>query len=202
MSKAKYNNKLLGSGILLALTSSMCCIMPMLALFGTAGSAVTMFSWVAPLRPYLLAATVLILGVTFYQAYKPVAKDDCGCAERRTGMQSKSFLWIVTILSIGFSTFPYYGPYFQKNVQRQSKANISNVQQTVIQIQGMSCAACEGHVNRALQERKGVQEVTTSYAKGESVVKFDSTQISIRQLANTIQSETGYKVTNVKTDVN
>jgi mercuric ion transport protein len=202
MSKAKHNNKLLGSGIILAFTSSLCCIIPLLALFGTVGSAVSMFSWVEPLRPYLLAATALVLGIAFYRAYKPVTKDDCGCTEKKTGMQSKTFLWIITILSIGLSTFPYYMPYFQKAAPNHVIVPKSNLQKTVILIQGMSCAACEGHVNHALQEKKGVQKVTTSYAKGESVVSFDNTQISLRQLKDAIERETGYKVINIKTDVN
>lgn len=78
MSKTKNNRLLLGSGLLLALTSSLCCIVPVLAIVGGAGGAVSAFSWAAPLRPYLLAATVLTLGVAFYQAYKPQRKDECG----------------------------------------------------------------------------------------------------------------------------
>jgi mercuric ion transport protein len=202
MRKAKHYNKLLGSGIILAFTSSLCCIVPLLALFGTVGSAVSMFSWVEPLRPYLLAATALVLGIAFYRAYKPVAKDDCGCAEKKTGMQSKTFLWIITILSIGLSAFPYYIPYFKTTTPNHVMVSNSNLQKTVIRIQGMSCAACEGHVNHALQEKKGVQKVITSYAKGESVVSFDNTQISLLQLKDAIERETGYKVINIKTDVN
>jgi len=202
MIKAKNHNKLLGSGIILAFISSLCCITPILALIGTVGSAVSIFSWIEPLRPYLLAATALVLCIAFYNVYKPAAKDDCGCAGKKPIMQSKTFLWIITILSIGLSTFPYYMPFFQKAVPKPIVVATSNVQQTVIQIQGMSCAACEGHVTHALQEKNGVKQVATSYAKGESIVRFDSTQISLRQLKEVIESKTGYKITNIQTDVN
>jgi mercuric ion transport protein len=202
MNKTKHNNKLLGSGILLALTSSLCCIVPLLALFGTAGSAVSMFSWVAPLRPYLLAVTALVLGYAFYQAYKPVNKDACDCAEKKPFMKSKTFLWAVTLLSAGLSTFPYYAPYFQKDTPKHATIKGSGFQQTVLRIEGMSCAACEGHVNHALQEKEGVKEVTTSFDKGQTIVRFDSSQISIRQLAATIENETGYKVTNLERHAN
>ena len=201
MSKGKKNNRLLGSGILLSLTSSLCCLVPILALFGTAGSAMSMFSWIAPLRPYLLAATAIVLVVAFYRAYRPTKKDDCGCAEKKSGMQSKTFLWVITVISIGLSTFPYYAAYFQKDELKQMTGNEQYLNQTIFQIKGMSCAACEGHVNHALQQRKGVQHVTTSFEKGESIVKFDSTKVSLQQLAATIEKETGYKVTNVKTNV-
>jgi len=201
MRQTKSNRKLLGSGVVLALASSLCCIVPVLALFGTAGSALSIFSWLTPLRPYLLAATGLVLAIAFYQAYKPVKKDDCGCAEKRSGMQSKTFLWIVTVISIGLSTFPYYAIYFQKNEPRQMIGSTQHLSQTVFQIKGMSCAACEGHVNHALQGQRGVQQVTTSYGKGESIVRFDSTKISQQQLAAIIENETGYKVINIPTDV-
>lgn len=201
MSQAKYNRKLLVSGVLLALTSSLCCIVPLLALLGTAGSALSVFSWIAPLRPYVLAATAVVLAIAFYQVYKPVKKeDDCGCAEKKSWIQSKTFLWIVTIASIGLSTFPYYASLFQEEAPKQLITNVQSSHQTIISIEGMSCAACEDHVNRALLQRKGVQQVATSYEKGQSTVQYDSTQISLQQLAATIEKETGYKVINLNTN--
>lgn len=201
MIKAKSNTRLLGSSILLALTSSLCCIAPLLAIFGAAGGALSIFSWIAPLRPYLLGATVLVLALAFYRAYKPVKKDECGCDTRKGLMQSKAFLWIIAIISIGLSTFPYYEPYLQKEVKKHSASNRQNIQQTTFQIQGMSCAACEGHINSVLLQKKGIQTVTTSYAEATATIKFDSTEISTQQMADAIEKEAGYKVLNANEDV-
>ncbi len=201
MNQTKHQRKLLGSGILLALSSSLCCIVPLLALLGTTGSALSMFSWIAPLRPYLLAATAIVLLIAFYRAYKPVKKDDCGCAEKKTGMQSKTFLWIVAIISIGLSALPYYITNVEKQKPKTAIANTQYLSQTVFQISGMSCAACEGHVTHALQQQSGVQQVSTSYEKGESTIQFDSSKVSLKQLAAVIERETGYKVINVNSDV-
>lgn len=66
----------------------------------------------------------------------------------------------------------------------------------------MSCAACEGHINHALQTKKGVQSVITSYGKGQAVVKFDSTQVSLTQLESAVEKERGYKITNKSTNGN
>lgn len=195
MSKAN-NNKLLSSGILLAFTSSLCCIIPLLALFGSVGSIASMFSWIEPIRPYLLGATTLVLAIAFYQTYKPSSKDNCGCETKQTGMQSKTFLWIVTFLSVALSAFPYYAPYFQKTPIQQNTANNSYNKQSVLHIRGMSCSACEGHINHALQSKRGVCSVVTSYGKGQAVVKFDSTQISLTQLKMIVEQETGYKIVN------
>lgn len=202
MSKLRHNNKLIGSGILLALGSSLCCILPLLALLGITGSTLSMFDRIAPLRPYLLMTTALILAIAFYRAQKLSPKDDCGCPEKKSWLQSKGFLWMVTAIAIGLATIPYYAKFLQKKLPRQEITVKSNVLQTVIQIQGMSCTSCEGHVNHALLERKGVLEARTSYIKGESYVRFDSTQISMMQLASAIEHETGYKVKTIKKDVN
>ncbi|MCA6440182.1 MAG: mercuric transport protein MerTP, partial [Chitinophagaceae bacterium] len=180
MSNGKNNKVLLGSGILLALTSSFCCIVPLLAIVSGTGGVVSAFSWAAPLRLYLLGTTVLILGVAFYQVYKPRQKDACGCEEKKSVLQSKTFLWIIAAISVLLSAFPYYATYFQPKAPQQQIVinNSASVQQAVLHIQGMSCEACEGHVNNTLQQKKGVQHVNTFYAKGISIVKFDSAQIS------------------------
>ncbi|MBN9298395.1 MAG: mercuric transport protein MerTP [Filimonas sp.] len=202
MISEKNNKALLGSGLLLSLTSSLCCITPLLALISGTGSTVAAFSWAEPLRPYLLVATILVLGIAFYQAYKPKQKDECGCAgeERKKGLQSKSFLWIVAILSLSLSTFPYYAKYLQPKpvIKSIAATDSTHIQQAIISLSGMNCEACEGHVNNALLHKKGVQQVNTSYSNGTSTVKFDSTIISLSQLAATIENETGYKVTYIK----
>lgn len=196
MSNGKNNKVLLGSGLLLAVASSLCCIVPLLAIIGGAGGAVSAFSWATPLRPYLLGATVLVLGFAFYQAYRPGPKDACGCDEKKSWLQSKTFLWIIAVVSVLLSAFPYYTKYLQPKATKQQMVinNSTSLQQTVLHIQGMSCEACEGHVNNVLLQEKGVQQVNTSYAKGVAIVKFDSTQISLHQLAATVESKTGYKV--------
>ena len=192
MSNGKDNKVLLGSGLLLALTSSLCCIVPLLAMIGGAGGMMSAFSWAAPLRPYLLGATVLILGFAFYKAYRPERKDGCGCEERKSVLRSKAFLWVVAVVSMLLSTFPYYAGVFERRAASQVVANTPNLKQAVIHIRGMGCADCEGLVNRALQQRNGVRDVHTSYAKGEAVVHFDPTQVSLLELGAAIEQGTGY----------
>ncbi|HEX9513062.1 MAG TPA: mercuric transport protein MerTP [Puia sp.] len=194
MSNGKNNKVLLGSGLLLAVTSSLCCIIPVLTIIGGAGGTVAAFSWAAPLRPYLLGTTALVLGFAFYRAYKPEQKDECGCEEKKSVLQSKIFLWAVAVISILLSAFPYYAKVFEQKMPQRIVANNSNMRQAVIHIKGMGCEDCEGHVNNALLQKRGVQDAHTSYAKGEAMVKFDSTQISLPQLAAAIEKETGYRV--------
>ena len=87
----KSENKLIGAGLLTAITASLCCITPVLALIaGTSGIAST-FSWIEPFRPYLIGLTILVLGFAWYQKLKPQKEIDCDCEtdEKPKFIQSK-----------------------------------------------------------------------------------------------------------------
>jgi mercuric ion transport protein len=197
MSNQNSNKALMGTGIMLAITSSLCCIMPILAIVGGIGGFASSLSWVEPLRPYLIIATVLILGFAFYRAYKPQKADDCGCVveEKKSFMASKRFLWIITIVSALLMSFPYYsGIFISKPAQKNISIDKTNIAQTTLHIEGMNCEACEGHVNNALLKQDGVLEATSDYEKGIAHVKYDKSQVSAEQLSLATEKETGYKV--------
>jgi mercuric ion transport protein len=191
------SGKILGAGVLLAITSSLCCIVPLLTIVGGVSGAASGLAWIGPMRPYIIGATVLILGYSFYQAYKPqlVAEDCCAPQKKKRFIQSKTFLWIVTCLSALFMTFPYYSHlFFEQQVAVNSTASIDNLQTKIFTIEGMSCKECENHVNAAALGQAGVAEVNTNYDQGFTEVKFDPTKNSPSEIAAAIESETGYKV--------
>lgn len=198
MSEQKTNKALMGTSIMLAITSSLCCIMPMLAIVGGIGGFASSLSWVEPLRPYLIVSTIIILGFAFYQAYKPKKADDCGCAveEKKSFMASKKFLWIITIVSALLMSFPYYSNVLLSKPEKKSIViNRDNLQKTTLHIEGMNCKACEEHVNNALLKQVGVVEATSDYEKGLAQVKYDKTKVTTEQLASATEKETGYKTT-------
>ncbi len=100
----------LGGAMISSLLAAACCLGPLvLVLLGLGGG------WIAlamkPYRPYFLVVTFLLLGASFYLVYrKPVA--ECGPGESCTMPKSRRagefLLWIVTVLAILLSTFPYY----------------------------------------------------------------------------------------------
>ena len=102
--------KLLGTSVFAAIAASLCCITPILALIaGTSGMAST-FSWMEPFRPYLMALTIIILGVAWYQKLKPIKqKIDCECDEEKPKfINSKQFLFLITFFAGLMLAFPYY----------------------------------------------------------------------------------------------
>lgn len=116
-------NKLAFTSFLTAITASLCCITPVLALIaGTSGVAST-FSWIEPFRPYLIGLTILVLLVAWYQKLKPQKEIDCECEtdEKPKFIQSKIFLGIVTIFAIVMVTFPYTQVYFIQTAKNKSQ---------------------------------------------------------------------------------
>lgn len=194
------SNRFLGVGILTAITASVCCITPILALIaGTSGIAST-FSWMEPFRPYLIGLTIMILGLAWYQKLKPVKEIDCECDtnEKQKFMQSKSFLGIVTAFAIVMLAFPYYSEIFYPNREKQIiVVDKLDIKTTEFKISGMTCASCEAHVNHEINKLDGIVNSTTSYKNGNAIIEFDKTKTNETEIEKAINSS-GYKVTDKK----
>ena len=196
----KSENKLIGAGLLTAITASLCCITPVLALIaGTSGIAST-FSWIEPFRPYLIGLTILVLGFAWYQKLKPRKEMDCECEtdEKPKFIQSKKFLGIVTVFAIVMLAFPYYSGIFYPNTEKQIiVVDKSDIKTTEFTISGMTCASCEEHVNHEVNKLIGIVSSKTSYENGNAIIEFDRTKSNEAEIEKAINS-TGYKVTDKK----
>lgn len=186
------------AGVILAITASLCCITPVLALLlGISGIAAA-FSWLEPARPFLIGFTVLVLGFAWYQKVKPrkAQEADCACDEDGNPgfWQSKTFLGIVTVIAIGLLSFPSYSHIFYK----KNKNDISGVKESSLavasfSINGMTCAGCEEHVKHAVNEVEGVLESSADYEEGTAMVKFDAAKVSVGKIVDAVNS-TGYSI--------
>ncbi|WP_034257685.1 mercuric transport protein MerTP [Altibacter lentus] len=196
----KSENKLIGAGLLAAITASLCCITPVLALIaGTSGIAST-FSWIEPFRPYLIGLTILVLGFAWYQKLKPQKEIDCECEtdEKPKFIQSKKFLGIVTVFAIVMLAFPYYSGIFYPNTEKQViVVDKLDIKTTEFKISGMTCASCEEHVNHEVNKLNGIVNSKASYENGNAIVEFDKTKTNETEIEKAINS-TGYKVTDKK----
>ncbi|MCH1479965.1 MAG: mercuric transport protein MerTP [Crocinitomicaceae bacterium] len=193
----KSENKLIGAGLLTAVTASLCCITPVLALIaGTSGIAST-FSWIEPFRPYLIGLTILVLGFAWYQKLKPKKEIDCECEteEKPKFIQSKNFLGIVTVFAFVMLAFPYYSGVFYTNAEKQAiVVDKPNIKRTEFKIIGMTCASCEEHVNHEVDKIIGIVNSNASYENGNAIVEFDKTKTNETEIEKAINS-TGYTVT-------
>jgi hypothetical protein len=100
--------------LLTAITASLCCIAPVLALIAGISGVASTFTWIEPFRPYLIGLTILVLGFVWYQILKPRKDIDCECEpdENPKFIQTKMFLGIVTAFAIIMLAFPHYSGIF------------------------------------------------------------------------------------------
>jgi copper chaperone CopZ len=193
------NKKLIGTSVLTALAASICCITPVLAvLAGTTGLAST-FSWIEPFRPYLIGFTVLVLAFAWYQKFKPktAAEIDCECDDEKPKfINSKRFLFLITLFAGAMLVFPSYSHIFYSS-QDSSKQIVyveqPNVNEIGVNIEGMTCAGCEAHIESEVNKLDGILNVKADYQAASTIVKYDETKVDIQKVEAAILS-TGYKI--------
>lgn len=183
------------TGILAALAASSCCIPPVIAAIAGVGGAAGSLSWVEPLRPYLIGIAVIAIGYAWFSHLKPKKDDDCGCeTEKPKFYQTKGFLVGITLFATLSISFPYYsGIFYSDKSQEVIISDNSNLQKINVSIKGMTCDACQHHVNSAVNVLPGIVAVNTSYKNASAEVEFDNTQVSEEEIEKAINS-TGYKV--------
>lgn len=203
MNHIKTSRSFVGMGLVSATAASLCCITPVISLLAGTSSIAANASWIEPVRPFLVGITIGILVLAWYVKLKKdkAATDACGCIDDRKApfMQSKTFLSLVTVLSVLMLTFPSYANIFYTSPENSNTAvtQTSQLQTSVFTIKGMTCAGCEGIVNSEVAKVKGVVDVKTSYAKRTSTVKYNKSLASLEQLQAAIAS-TGYKIITIK----
>jgi mercuric ion transport protein len=206
----KQKDKTWIAGVLLALTASLCCLTPVLALLSGIGGIAATFSFLEPARPYLISITVFVLGFAWYQKLKPRKKEEieCDCEEdgKTSFWQSKSFLAIVTILAIGLLAFPRYSHiFYAKNEKASTGTNDpvpaatplfpqdESVSKIELNVKGMTCSGCEEHVRHAVNGLDGILQASASYHDGKAIIHYDVKKTSPEQIKAAING-TGYKV--------
>jgi Cu+-exporting ATPase len=64
-------------------------------------------------------------------------------------------------------------------------------QEVAFDVQGMDCASCVAHVEKAARSQPGVEYASVNLARGRAVVKFDAERVSSEQIANAM-AKVGY----------
>lgn len=120
-------NKFFASGsVIVSLIASACCIAPVIfALIGL--NSISLFSIFEPYRPYLVAASVILLGVAFYFAYnkKETVCEDGSCKIESAGKWNKISVWIAAVASVLIISLPLWGNQLTEKIvpKNQSQSN-------------------------------------------------------------------------------
>ena len=186
---------LIGSGIVAAIASSLCCIIPLLALIAGGTGVATNLSWLEPLRPFLIGFTIIVLGYAWYQKLKP--QKDCCINQKTNFMETKSFLTIVTIFALGMLSFPSFSGNFYDNTSIEQSA-ITDSSKVVLNIEGMTCGGCESQINSVLNKTEGVISCNASYKDASVTIIYDKEVADSEGLSKIISKKTRFKVIGFK----
>ena len=69
-----------------------------------------------------------------------------------------------------------------------------NNEEIVLDVMGMSCPSCVGHVNESLSDLEGVAKVEVRFRDGKVVVQYDPKLIAVSTLIGAL-GEAGYEST-------
>ncbi|MBC8107716.1 MAG: heavy-metal-associated domain-containing protein, partial [Anaerolineae bacterium] len=67
-----------------------------------------------------------------------------------------------------------------------------NSQETALSVEGMHCASCIAHVQKAARQIPGVQNVDVNLARGRAVVRFDPSKTDPGNIAQAV-TKAGYQ---------
>jgi len=96
--------------------ASACCVVPLLlVMLGISGAWIGNLTMLEPYKPYIVAATLVPLGLGFWQVYfkpKTVCEPGSYCARPRSAIITKTALWIATVIIVLAITIGWWAPLF------------------------------------------------------------------------------------------
>jgi mercuric ion transport protein len=195
----KPYKKLLGTSVFTAITASLCCMTPLLALIAGTTGAVSMFEWLEPFRPYLITITVIVIAFAWFEKFKPKPADLKCLPENNAPkfVNSKRFLGIVTLFVLLMLAFPYYSEIFFPS-RSDSSASLSVINQDVKEvtysINGMTCPGCEIHIENEVSQLPGIYYVKADYGFSNATIKYNPEKVETSEIEKAIK-KTGYIIT-------
>ena len=103
------------AGVLAAIGASVCCVGPLLLLtLGIGGAWIASLTSLEPVRPWLVGATLLFLGLAFWRlSLQPqVCEPGAWCVEPIVLKRQRLFFWVVTLVLPALLSVPWMAPFF------------------------------------------------------------------------------------------
>jgi len=180
-----------------AFAASLCCLGPLL--LGGLGLGALLVATFAPLRPYFLTASaiLLILGLHFVyrKPRKAAACEGEVCAPDSAARRvAKPLLWLATVAVLALALFPYYGGKLVPQTRAAAPSAAATLETIELNIAGMDCEACAGVIRNKLLETPGVAAAEVHYPAGHAVVRYDAERVNPKALLAAVKSA-GYSAT-------
>jgi mercuric ion transport protein len=109
------SNRSLAAGALAAIGASVCCVGPLVLLtLGIGGAWVASLTALEPLRPWLIAATLVFLGLSFWRLYlqPQVCEPGAVCADPGVVKRQRLIFWVVSAVLLALLSVPWLAPFF------------------------------------------------------------------------------------------
>ena len=197
MNKSKTLQKAtLGGSILAAITASLCCIGPLVAVaLGAGGFAASALfeKW----RPVFLGVTFALLALAWYLTYrkpKAACAEGSACATKPVSKWNKMVLWLATGVVLLMAAFPSLSSAIPRATPTSPPVAVADGISAMLKekIPGMDCAACAVSIQTKLRKQTGVVTAQVNYDTKEAVVQYDTTKLSPQDITATID-QTGFK---------
>jgi len=188
----KERSALAGS-LIAGLLASICCVGPLV--LGAVGLGSLGFAAaLAPLRPWFLGMTGVLIAAGFFLAYRPRGVAVCApgeaCAKPASRRNQRVALWLVTVLAVALATYPSWGARLTaSHAAMVPTSGPSSV--VVLDVEGMTCAACEGEIEHELRKVPGVVQARASFDQKRAEVRVLSPAPRIESLIAAID-QAGY----------
>ncbi len=191
----KDRSVLVGS-LVAGLLASACCIGPLV--LGVLGLGSLGFAAaLAPLRPWFLGFTAVFLATGFYFAYRPQPADACApgqaCAKPASRTKQRIALWVVTALAVALATYPSWGARLTSAGASTAAPQPENAV-VILDVQGMTCTACAGEIERELRQVPGVVRADVSFDQRRAEVALSTARPRIEPLLAAVE-KAGYHAT-------
>lgn len=197
MDKSKALQKAtLGGSILAAITASLCCIGPLVAvLLGASGFAASAVfeKW----RPVFLGVTFALLALAWYLTYrkpKVACAEGSVCATKPVSKWNKVALWFATGAVLVTAAFPSLSSAILRGTQSNAPGVVADANSAVLKVKipSMDCAACAVSIQTKLRKQAGIITASVNYDTKDAVVQYDATKLLPEKIMATID-ETGFK---------
>ena len=98
-------------GVVAGIGASACCGLPLLLVSaGLGGSWLASLAALEPFRPWLIVATLSLLGYAGWRLYRsePACEEDAACANPAVKKRQRIIFWLVTLPLLAAMAFPWY----------------------------------------------------------------------------------------------
>lgn len=197
MDKSKALQKAsLGGSVLAAITASLCCVGPLVAVaLGAGGFAASALfeKW----RPVFLGVTFALLALAWFLTYrkpKAACEEGSACATNPVSKWNRVVLWLATGVVLIMAAFPSLSSAILRGSQRPTPAVLAGPNSAILKVKipSMDCAACAASIQAKLRKQSGIENAEVSFATKEAVLQYDTTKLSPQDIIAAID-ETGLK---------